>query len=258
MEYCDFHTHLDWYEDSLELENQLSGFKGTIIAASVDEKSFKKNLALAEKIHSQFSDCCIIPTFGIHPEKVPFVEESLSFYDEFCNQSPIIGEIGMDFCWYKEASPKKQEEVLRYFLHHCNNTKKFCVIHTKNAEQKILELLDDYSDVKPIIHWYDGPESVFAKLVERNCYFTFGCETIRSVKIQEFLKTIPQNLILAETDNPTAEPWLGGKDNSVFLIKRIYSDIAEILGLSENKTAEIINENSRRIVSAALNTVKIL
>ena len=60
MEYCDFHTHLDWYEDSLELENQLSGFKGTIIAASVDEKSFKKIVVTKDIVQPHYDEYGIL------------------------------------------------------------------------------------------------------------------------------------------------------------------------------------------------------
>ena len=53
----DFHTHLDFY-DSTELNNQLKEFSGTIIASSVDEKSFlkiKQDAPFATKETSEIS-----------------------------------------------------------------------------------------------------------------------------------------------------------------------------------------------------------
>lgn len=254
MEYIDFHTHLDWYDDQKGLIKQLCGFNGTIVAASVDADSFKRNLEIAAAVNKSNvgaggeCNCKIIPTVGIHPKNAAEAPENLSIYDELCKKSPIIGEIGMDFCWYKDASPAKQEVVFRYFLNHCNQTGKYCVIHTKDAESQIARILEEYPDVKPIIHWYDGPEDIYQEFCRRGYYQTFGCETIRSKHIQKLLLQTPEHLILAETDNPTAEPWLGGTDNSVELIKRVYTDIGIILGISEEETGKKIARNSQRIL----------
>ncbi len=173
----------------------------------------------------------IIPTFGIHPKDVLKCSKNLHEYDKLCEQSKIIGEIGMDFCWYKEADSEQQEKVLRFFLEHCHNQKKYCVIHTKDAEMQICNILTEYPNAKPIIHWYDGPEKVYKEFIKRGYMQTFGCETIRSKHIQSLLLETPHNLILAETDNPTAETWLGGTNNSVFLIEDIYQNIAKILNM---------------------------
>ena len=64
----DFHTHLDFYKRE-KLQKQLSNFSGTIIAASVDEKSFLENCGIAEWAKKSVRACRIIPTFGIHPNR---------------------------------------------------------------------------------------------------------------------------------------------------------------------------------------------
>lgn len=248
MNYIDFHTHLDCYKNSEELKNQLSSFDGIIVSSSMDAASYKKNLLIAKDAENSGFKVKIIPTFGIHPAKAQVEVNNLSGYKNLLQESNIIGEIGMDFCWHKDVSLEAQEKVFRFFLEHCDREKKFCVIHTKNAEEKICRILEDYPAAKPIIHWYDGPQDVYREFIRRAYMQTFGCQTIRSAHIQNLLKQTPVNLILAETDNPDSEPWLGGKDNSVFLIKRIYSDIAKILGRETEKLAEIINQNAERIL----------
>ena len=248
MYYVDFHTHLDWYENQEALFNQLKDFSGAIVAASVDAKSFRKNQEIRDKAKALGYSCTIIPTLGVHPAKVVEACENLSSYDKFLADSPIIGEIGMDFCWYKEASPQKQEEVFRYFLEHANKTKKYCVVHTKDAEVQICRILEDYPDAKIVIHWYDGPEDIFQEFMHRGYMTTFGCETCRSKHIQNLLKMTPLSQLLAETDNPESEPWLGGKDNSINLIKRVYADIADVLNMEKEKLSSIIECNFQKIV----------
>lgn len=278
MYFFDFHSHLDWYKNDkqnsllssnssalinqrfydsayyAELLSQLEIFSGTIISASCNEESFYENLKICEKakalgiFYNTNNLPKIIPTFGIHPKDVLKCSKNLHEYDKLCEQSKIIGEIGMDFCWYKEADSDQQEKVLRFFLEHCHNQKKYCVIHTKDAEMQICNILTEYPNAKPIIHWYDGPEKVYKEFIKRGYMQTFGCETIRSKHIQSLLLETPHNLILAETDNPTAETWLGGTNNSVFLIEDIYQNIAKILNMHFEDCFEMINNNSKRVL----------
>lgn len=251
MGYIDFHTHLDCYKNPAELKKQLADFDGTIIAASMDASSYKKNLQIAEDAKKAGFKVNIIPTLGVHPARAQAELGNLGSYIPLLEKSLIIGEIGMDFCWHKDVPSAAQEKVFRFFIEHSSREKKYCVIHTKDAEEKICRILEDYPDAKPIIHWYDGPEDIYTEFLRRGYMQTFGCETSRSAHIQNLLKRTPQSLILAETDNPDSEPWLGGKDSSIFLIKRIYSDIANVLETGEEKAADIINKNSRKILKAS-------
>ena len=246
----DFHTHLDFYKRE-ELQKQLTNFSGTIIAASVDEKSFLENCRIAEWAKKAARDCRIIPTFGIHPNRA---DENAALLDEpntaarlagYLDRSPLIGEIGMDFCWSK-SSPENQEKVFRWFLEYCNRTGKACVIHTKDAEQEICDILTDYPNARPIIHWYDGPENIFREFIRRGYPQTFGVETIRSPHLQSLLRLTPPELLLAETDNPDSEPWLGGNRSDVALIERVYDELAGLLKIIRNQLETIIEKNAAR------------
>ena len=131
MFFFDFHSHLDWYKNDkqnsllssnssalinqrfydsayyADLLSQLENFSGTIISASCNEESFYENLKICEKakalgiFYNTNNLPKIIPTFGIHPKDVLKCSKNLHEYDKLCEQSKIIGEIGMDFCWYK-------------------------------------------------------------------------------------------------------------------------------------------------------------
>ena len=249
----DFHTHLDFY-NRRELEQQLAEFSAIFIAAAVDEKSYLANVAISNHTKTTARACRIIPTFGIHPnradENAPLLDDSATTqrFEKYLAQSPIIGEIGMDFCWSK-CSRQNQENIFRWFLEYCNKTKKACVIHTKDAEQEICNILTDYPHARPIIHWYDGPEDIYREFIRRNYMQTFGVETIRSPHLQKLLRLTPPELLLLETDNPDSEPWLGGNRNDVGLIERVYNEIAGLLGMSRPALEKLIEENCNRILS---------
>lgn len=246
----DFHTHLDFYK-SADLDEQLQNFSGTIISASTDEKSFLKNCEITA---SAPSNCRIIPTFGIHPnaadENAVLIDdlETVARFESYLDRSLLIGEIGMDFCWSK-SSKENQEKVFRCFLEYCNKTGKACVIHTKDAEQEVCDILTDYPKARPVIHWYDGPENIYREFIQRGYPQTFGVEAIRSPHLQSLLRLTPPELLLAETDNPDSEPWLGGTRSDVALIERVYDEIAGLLDISLLDLEKIIEENFKRIIS---------
>ncbi len=254
----DFHTHLDHYQPA-ELKAAVSCIKENkilTVAASCSIDSFKKNLEISQMPGVQG---LIIPTFGIHPsfcEGLPQTPNELSnLLESYLKQSQIIGETGLDFYWEKTVPPAFQELVFLTILDHCNRYKKYAVIHTKGAEERIADILKDFPDAKPIIHWYDGNEKIFNTFTDRGFYQTFGCEVRYSKKIQKFLTFCPDELLLTETDNPSGEPWLcrnkgiENPENSPLLIQRIINDIGVIKNCPAVKIEKQTEINARFILS---------
>jgi TatD DNase family protein len=239
--FIDFHTHLSSYENPDETISEIIKNKILSIACSMDINSFIMTKVLSKKTE------LVIPTFGIHPAYSNTVSQ-LKLLDKYLGESKIIGEIGLDYYWVQDIPGVIQEKVFEYILDHCNNHNKYCVIHTKGAEKRIADILKNYENVKPVIHWYSGPPEIFKEYLDRNYYCTFGCEVAYSEYIRNLLNDTPLGLILAETDNPTAEKWLGGNEDSPILIKRVIEDIAKVKGKSFEDINHIINENGRKII----------
>ena len=53
---------------------------------------------------------------------------------------------------------------------------------------------------------------------------------------------------MAETDNPDSEPWLGGSYNSVGRIRRVYSAIAKVSGVSLEQITAILDGNTAKML----------
>lgn len=251
----DFHTHLDQYSPSAlrAAIDCIRENKILTVAASCDIASWKKNLKIA-----QSASDLIIPTFGVHPSYcAEFPEnagEIITLLEPYLAQSPVIGEIGLDFFWETKIPHKKQELVFRACLDHCERNGKTAVIHTKGAEERICDILRDFPHAKIVIHWYDGSEETFKTYLDRGYFQTFGYETRYSEHIRHLLALTPNELLLSETDNPTGEPWLcekqgiAGADNSPLLIRRVVKDIASAKQMSEAETESILERNARKIL----------
>lgn len=236
----DFHTHLDHYAHPATTL-QLIETRGILtVAASMDCASYQKTCAL-------FGDSSwVIPTFGIHPA-CSGADIDWAVVDTLLEASPLIGEIGLDDLWVTDVPLKQQLVVFEYILDHCDRYKKYCVIHTKAAESLVFDVLAGFPQARPVIHWYSGPEDLFRRYLDRGYYCTFGCELAYSAHIRSLAAMTPAQLVLAETDNPGAEPWLGGTDDRPDLIDRVIADIALARSVSVTEAAALVSTNSLRI-----------
>ncbi|EPZ62324.1 tatD related DNase family protein [[Clostridium] sordellii ATCC 9714] len=136
--YIDFHNHLDFYdkEDINKIIYEIENNKITILACSMDEKSYLYNKELSKL--SKY----IVPIFGIHPNKAHENRENIDKYDSLIKDSQLIGEIGLDFYWIEDKNTyKSQIKVFEYFLIQARKYSKYINVHTKGAEELVLELI---------------------------------------------------------------------------------------------------------------------
>ncbi|MGI5097728.1 TatD family hydrolase [Treponema socranskii] len=253
----DFHTHLHAYRRGDERDAALECIRENAIltvASSVDRATWDETLSEARSF-ALHGENLIIPTFGIHPSYCAGLPESegelAALLEPYLCASPVVGEIGLDFYWEKKIPHETQERVFRCILDHCERTEKYCVVHTKGAESRIADILADFPHVKPVIHWYDGPDSPYDVFLSRGYMQTFGCEVRYSDRIKALLDRTPLEFLLSETDNPTGEVWLGGEDSSPLLIKRVVHDIAKVKGIEDAEAESILQKNAEKILAAS-------
>ena len=201
--YIDFHNHIDFYKDE-EIDsviNCINSNKIMTIACSMDEESYLNNIEISKK-----SDY-IVPIFGIHPWRVKNNIE-LDKFEDYIKNTPLIGEIGLDFHWVEEKyTYPYQIKVFEYFLQ-C--AKKYNV------------------SPQTIIHWYSGDKDTLKKLIDAKCYFTASVDLGYIKHSKDIIKEIPVNKLLAETDGPTALQWVNGVYGMPDEIKNVYENICTI------------------------------
>jgi TatD DNase family protein len=240
----DAHVHIDKY--GADLNQALDEIRAHVvftIAVAMDVPSYKRSLEIGEESN------LVLPTFGIHPRRAPEYVDRLRELNPFIEQSPAIGEIGLDFHWVKESSQYPgQLKVLEYFLAAAREQNKMVNLHTKGAEQKILNLLERYDIQRAIVHWYSGPMDILRALVQFGAYFTVGVEVSYSETIQAIAREIPDHLLLTETDNPGGLKWLRGIVGMPTEVQNVIRMIARVRGSSPEAVSQIIHANFLRIV----------
>src|SRR5438874_13193791 len=99
-------------------------------------------------------------------------------------------------------------------------------LHTKDAEKKILDLLEKYDIQRAIIHWYSRPLDILRAITQFGAYFTVGVEVLYSDAIRARAKEIPDHLLLTETDNPGGLKWLQGVVGMPKELKQVVESMA--------------------------------
>ena len=109
-------------------------------------------------------------SFGIHPWNA--ADWNPSKYSDLYQETALIGEIGLDTLWCDVP----YETQLRCFLQQLEiaaKLKKPVILHTKNCEEEIADLIADFPE--PVcVHWYSGSIQTLRRFLSKGCYFTFA------------------------------------------------------------------------------------
>ena len=240
----DAHVHIDKYGPDLdEALQEIRTRRIFTIAVAMDVPSYKRSLEISD------GRDLVLPTFGIHPRRAPEYVDRLSELAPLIEQSPAIGEIGLDFHWVKDSSQyPAQVKVLEYFFAAAREQKKMVNLHTKGAEKKILDLLERYNIERAIVHWYSGPLDILRRLIEFGAYFTVGVEVSYSETIQAIAREVPDHLLLTETDNPGGLKWLKEIVGMPRHVEDVIKVTARLRSSAPESVARIIQRNFLRMI----------
>jgi len=243
----DAHVHLDKYGGLLDQALQEIDTEPIFtVATAMDLPSYLELQRIAERSN------LVLPTFGIHPRRAAEYVDRLTEIGRYIETSPGIGEIGLDFHWVKDsATYPAQRKVLEYFIAAAREQNKFVNLHTKAGEKEILDLLERYDIKRAIIHWYSGPMDILRALIDYGCYFTIGVEVLYSDYIKAIARTIPDHLLLTETDNPGALRWLKKTDEigMPIAIKDVVDGLARVRQTVQEEIELLVQGNFARLIA---------
>ncbi len=233
----DVHAHLDQYTDIDEVLKEIKQHQIITVCNSIDLDSYKLNCDIAGRSN------LVIPVFGVHPINAPKYSGNLHQLDEAIASSPLLGEIGLDLKLVEQGSPATDQKlVFEYLLEAALKEDKYIIVHSKNADVEVLELIEKHDVHKVIMHWFTGSQEVFRKLVERGAFFTIGTDILYSTKTQQLAPEIPLDQLLTETDNPLVSLNLP----NALAMPRVLVDIVERLALQRDTTETEINQAVER------------
>ena len=273
--YIDIHSHVNFTAFDADREEVLKRALDNetfVINVGTQIDTSRKAVELANKY-----DEGIYAIIGLHP-----IHTGASYHDvkelgeggkEFTSRGEIfdkaeyrklladpkalgVGECGLDYYRCDDESIARQKEAFIAQIELANEFHKPLMLHirnnpedkSKNAYFDALELLKKHAQVKGDVHFFAGG------LPEAQAFLDFGFTLSFTGVItfthdyDEVIKNTPLEMIMTETDSPYVAPVpYRGKRNEPVYVREVVKKIAEIKNLPEEKVAQAIISNAKRV-----------
>ena len=278
----DTHCHLNFKAFDGRVEEVITSAKKVgvsyFVAPGTDIETSKKAIEIAEEFEGVYA------AVGIHPHhlfklKVKSqklkVEKELEEIKKLLNHPKVVavGEIGLDRYIYKKTKYKNyqvDEEFInlqkQFFIEQLKLVRKFkkaVIIHNRLATDDLLNILSNIkyliSNIKIVFHCCQSDDQLLDFAKKHKIFIGVDGDVTYDKKKQEFVKKIPLDLLVLETDSPFLTPVVSSlirssknttlrkfpnKPKNLPLIAQF---ISQILNVSMNQLIEVTRENARRL-----------
>lgn len=249
MQIIDSHCHIDRVD--------LDAFGGSVDTLLAHAKEFSVNKFLCVCINLEnFQNVYdlalkyenIYASFGLHPTETNCQEPSIEDLINNANKNKVIaiGETGLDYFHVEKANANWQRERFRKHIKAANITKKPLIIHTRNAIDDTIKIMQEEKAEKGVMHCFCENWDSAKKALDIGFYISFsGILTFNNAKdLQEVAKKVPLDRILVETDAPYLTPMPHrGKPNSPAFTYFVAEKLAKIKNTSVEDIAAITTQN---------------
>lgn len=154
-----------------------------------------------------------------------------------------IGEVGLD---YASGADKEQKQDFKKMIALSEDIKKPIIVHSRKAENDVIECLESSTNKKIIMHCFSGRKHLVKRIIDNGWCFSIPTHVVRSEQMQYITRECPISKLFSETDAPYLSPFPGKRNEPGFVVEAVRK-IAEIKGLTEEETLKNIYMNYRDI-----------
>lgn len=253
----DSHCHLTYEDFEEDFDDMIMRAKEngvtTMLNAGNNIGEIAAQLELSEKYPF------IYTAVGVHPHNASEYKNIKA--EDFIKQAEhkkivAIGECGLDY--YYDYSPKDvQIKVFKEQIKAAQETGLPLIIHTRDADDDTISVLDEMYKQKPFIgelHCFSSGKALADYALSIGFYLSAsGIITFnKSGDLREIFAEIPEDRLLIETDSPFLAPVpMRGRRNEPAFVLHTAEKLAQIRGLSLDKLAEITSDNFFRLFRKA-------
>lgn len=274
----DTHCHLDFPELQKDFADVLSRAREAgvekIINPGVGIEESRKAVELAETVNPRdVSGVNLFAAVGLHPHEASslfplrsdsggqvelrssgadsLTENTLSELEELAQSGKVvaIGEIGLDY-FRMQNEKEVQQETLRKQLALAEKLNKPVIIHSREANEDVLKILDDFKNLQGVFHCFGGDWGFAQKVLQRGFLIGLtGIVTFPNAKnLHEVAQNVPLEKLLIETDSPFLAPqkFRGERCEPAF-VAEVAKEIAKLRGISFEEVAEQTTKNAEEL-----------
>lgn len=248
----------DNYNANVIIKNMENDNLQYIITIGTDVDSSEKSVELAKQNERIYAAIGIFPTFS-----TSYTDDDLIKIKKLAVNKKVvaIGEIGLDYHYteYDEENDvviekfdkKTQRELLIKQLELANELNLPFCIHCRDAANDMYNVLSENKHLinnSGIMHCYSEGAEWFQKFLDLGLYLSFAGNITYSKSDRSFLKNIPLDRILVETDTPYLSPQgKRGRINEPKNVMITIQKIADEIGIEASKLDIITTENAKRV-----------
>lgn len=208
----DSHVHLN--------SSQFAGLeKTTIISArekgitnfiipGINIESSKKAIEIAENFVGVYSAVGVHPTEDLDSLVIEKVEMELEENIEKSGKVVAVGEVGLDYYFFKSAS-RLQKELLKVQLRIAVRKGLSVILHTRHATDDMLVVLAKYVkqlEGRLVFHCCEPDTKLLSFAIINNLYLGVDGDVTYDDTKKAFFSKCPLNNIVLETDSPNLLP----------------------------------------------------
>lgn len=238
LTYFDAHVHANLMDSPLNVARSSSEAGLGLFTCGVTPHDY---LELAP----QLSQNNIRVGLGAHPWYISdgrVTEKDIELLLELMEQTPYLGEIGLDFS-SRYCVDGLQELQVKAFTKICkcaaelsrNGQPRVLSMHTVRSVDAVLDILEQTKAAQaciPIIHWFSGSSDELQKAIKLGCWFSVGEMSLKTKRGREYAKVYPKDKLLTETDLPSSDQTNIGSADIVDSLKRALLGLSEARGYS--------------------------
>lgn len=245
----DSHAHLLYYGDDVKriVDNMENDGLERIVNIGTTVQNSREGIELASRFDKVYA------TVGIYPEyAASTTEEDLKEIDRLAGEDKVVavGEIGLDYHngdQDKEAQKRVFEEQIMIAKKH---NLPIC-IHTRAAVEDTYEILKKHQrDIvfPSIMHCFSENGEYAKKFMDLGFYISFSGNITYKKSDRSYLKDVPLDKILLETDSPYLSPMpLRGQTNEPSHIIHTAQKIADEMQIDVEKLIDNATANTYRV-----------
>jgi TatD DNase family protein len=258
--YVDVHCHLGYPPLNAQLDSVVEKARkaglGMVITAGTNPKANDDVLSIA----ARYPDI-VKASLGLYPldalgfdepeaprKRDPFdVDAEISRMASLADKCVAIGEVGMDFKFAKEPPLiAKQKEIFGKIIEMAEAVKKPMIVHTRNAELEVVEMLETTSNKAIVLHCFMGRKSLIRRASDNGWCFSVPSVIKRLQHFQVLSGMVPIEQLLTETDAPWLSPVVGQINEPSTVVVGV-EEIAKVKRVEPSVVKDIIWKNAQRL-----------
>lgn len=245
----DTHCHLDFSDFDNDRDSVLETARSCGISSMINIGSSLEGSRRSVRLSQKYPQ--IFASVGIHPHDAKECDEKAFQEIQKLGEDPkvvAIGEVGLDY--FRNLSPVEiQKKIFIRFLQWAAEAGKPLVIHCRQAEKDMLDILKDHPVRHGlVIHCFSADAAFLDACLALGFFVSFTANITykKAQNLRDVVKGVPLDRMFLETDAPYLPPeGRRGQRNDPTAVVAVADQVARIKGVSVEEVGRVTTQAAK-------------